>query len=226
VRRCSARSGSNRRSSPRRCPGGRGCNETVSLAAGSPTGTLGGTLTLSASSGVASFSDLSLATAGTGYGLQVASPSLTSATTSPVSVTQGSVVIIGANDGGTDDNVGVTFLDATHFQVTSGGTTTTYSTSNNKNLVYTGPSGAFSEFVFDDPMGTYTAEQTLTGTKLVNSSGFEIDLNNVTNLYIYVSSAGSTATVTVPGGTESNFFVGSADGGYSYIADPATGQYS
>src|SRR6185312_15205485 len=56
-------------------------SQTVTVASG-PGGTLGGTLTLSATSGLASFSGLNLKLAGSGYVLAVSSGTLAAATTS------------------------------------------------------------------------------------------------------------------------------------------------
>ena len=63
---------------------------TVSVAiANNPTGaTLGGTLTVTASAGVASFTNLTINKTGTGYTLRVTSGSLASATSNPINVTQ------------------------------------------------------------------------------------------------------------------------------------------
>jgi hypothetical protein len=60
---------------------------TVALAANSGGGSLGGTLTIAADAGVATFSGLTLTTAGTGYTLQVTSSLLTPGLTSPFNVT-------------------------------------------------------------------------------------------------------------------------------------------
>jgi hypothetical protein len=63
---------------------------TVSVAfANNPTGaTLGGTLTVTTSGGVASFTNLTINKTGSGYTLQVSSSGLTSATGSPINVTK------------------------------------------------------------------------------------------------------------------------------------------
>ena len=64
---------------------------SVSVAfASNPTGAkLGGTLTVTASSGVASFNNLTINKTGSGYTLQVSSSGLTSATSNPIKVTGG-----------------------------------------------------------------------------------------------------------------------------------------
>ena len=64
-------------------------SETVALASGPTGGTLGGTLIVSATNGVATFSGLTLNKVGSGYTLAVSSGTLTSATSSPISVTPG-----------------------------------------------------------------------------------------------------------------------------------------
>jgi streptogramin lyase len=65
-------------------------SNTVSVAfANNPTGaTLGGTLSVTASSGVATFSNVTISKTGTGYTLQVSSSGLTSAVTSGINVTK------------------------------------------------------------------------------------------------------------------------------------------
>ena len=64
-------------------------SETVALASNPGSSTLGGTLTVSATSGVASFSGLTLNKVGSGYTLAVTSGILTSTTSSAISVTPG-----------------------------------------------------------------------------------------------------------------------------------------
>jgi hypothetical protein len=193
----------------------------IALANNPGGSTLGGTLTVSAVNGVAVFSDLTLNNIGSDYTLQATSNGLASATTAAINVQIGTVTVNDTNSG-SSDNVGVTFIDATHYNVTVNGVSTTYSTLNDNKFIYDGPTGASSEFIFDDPTGVYSAVQTLSGTTLVNSSGFEADLNNVSTLYVYLTSPGSTATVNVAdgGATSSNFYVGAVNGGYSYIANP------
>ena len=60
---------------------------TVTLANNAVPGAMGGTTTVPAVQGVASFASLSITTAGTGYTIQVSSEGLTSTTTGPVNVT-------------------------------------------------------------------------------------------------------------------------------------------
>ncbi len=65
--------------------------ETVAIADNPGGSSLGGTLTASATSGVASFSGLTLDKAASGYALSVASGTLTSATSSAISVASGTI---------------------------------------------------------------------------------------------------------------------------------------
>jgi len=69
---------------------------TVKVAlANNPTGAkLGGTLSVKASQGVATFSGLTLNKVGTGYTLQVSSSGLTSATTSAITVTKTAAIVL------------------------------------------------------------------------------------------------------------------------------------
>jgi len=57
---------------------------------------LGGTLSVKASNGVATFSGLTLNKVGTGYTLQVSSSGLSSATTSPITVTKTAAIVLAA----------------------------------------------------------------------------------------------------------------------------------
>ncbi len=197
---------------------------TVALANNPTNSTLSGTLTLAASGGLAAFSTLTLNNIGSGYTLRATSIGLSAAMTVPINVQIGSLTVTGT-DGGLSDDVQVTFMDGTGFMVDVDGTETSYSTSNDNKFVYTGATGAFSKFVFDDPMNAYTVTQSLSSTQLVSSNGFELDLNSVSNLYVYGNN-NSTATVNVPSGSGSNFFVDAVNAGYSYIADPVKGTYS
>ncbi len=61
---------------------------TVSLASG-PTSLLGGTLTMMAVDGIATFTDLNVGTVGSGYTLAVVSPGLTGATSTAFTVNPG-----------------------------------------------------------------------------------------------------------------------------------------
>src|SRR2546430_1967920 len=64
-------------------------NVTVALAANASGGTLGGTTTVTAASGVATFADLRVNRAGTGYRLTASAGQLTGATSDPFDITAG-----------------------------------------------------------------------------------------------------------------------------------------
>ena len=198
-----------------------GGNVTIGLATNPGASTLAGTLTTAASAGVATFSSLSLNNPGT-YTLQATSSNLTAGVTNPFEVV-GTLTINGTSS---SNNVQITFTDATDFQVVlNGGPAATYSTADANHLVYNAPSGVFSELIYADKFNAYSATQSLAATELTRS-GFEFDANGVVNLYIYSSSGTSAAAVSLAAGTGSNFYVGDAALGYSYLGDPSTGVYS
>jgi hypothetical protein len=195
--------------------------DTISIASGPAGGTLAGNTTVTAASGVATFSGLSLSKGGT-YTLEITGGGLTTM----VTISPGTLAINGSASGASD-NVSVTFSSPTQFTLTANGQTVDYSTTQTNGFTYTGPGGStYSQFVFDDPMNTYSVTQTLSGTTLTSSSGYQLALDNVGNLFIY-GNDNSTATVNVANTTGSNnFFVDAANGSYSYIANPGTGAYS
>ena len=91
---------------------------TVSVAfANNPTGaTLGGTLTVAVSQGVASFTNLTINKIGSGYTLRVSSSGLTSATSNPINVTKNgkatSTLFAPAGDPATDLSLAPLVLDS------------------------------------------------------------------------------------------------------------------
>jgi hypothetical protein len=68
-------------------------NVTVAIGTNPAAGTLGGTKTVAASNGAATFTDLSIDKAGTGYTITASSTGLTGATSSAVNITQSKLVI-------------------------------------------------------------------------------------------------------------------------------------
>ncbi len=191
----------------------------VALASNPGSATLGGTLTQSFSGGTATFTALSLNEPAFGYTLQLTAQSLPAALTSPIAALR-ALTITGA----VGDNVTVDMVDPSDYDVTINGTTTDYSTTSYNQLVYNGPTNAFTKVVFDDPTGTYTASQSFASTQLLGST-FDFVANSVANLYVYADSS-STAMVQVAQGSGGNFFVAVANSGYSYIADPVDGIFS
>ncbi len=180
--------------------------------------TLGGTLSQPFASGVATFPDLTLDTAGSGYTL-VLSTQKVSVATSAINAFNALTIT-----GTAKSSVTVGFVDAQHFEVTINGSTTVYSLAQYNRLVYQGPVGKYSKLVFNDTSRTYTASQTFTSTQLASST-FAFEADNVSNLYVYANSA-STASVQVAQGSGGNFYVDAANSGYSYIADPNDGIFS
>ena len=91
---------------------------TVSVAfANNPTGaTLGGTLSVTASQGVASFTNLTINKIGSGYTLRVSSSGLTSATSNPINVTKNgkapSTLLAPAGNPATDLSLAPLVLDS------------------------------------------------------------------------------------------------------------------
>ena len=173
--------------------------------------------------GIASFSDLALDMPGTGYTLLLSASGLASVVTSAIDVPP--VLLINGTSN-SNNNVNITFISPTEFDVDSGGVTTPYSTSNFNQVVYNAQPGSNAEFVFDNPDNAITANQSL-GSTTISDGGFQFQANGVAVLYIYGGPA-STATVNVDdgGASSSNFFVVDTDHDYSYIAEPGTGTYS
>lgn len=73
---------------------------TVALTSDSPAGTLGGTLTAAVVSGLATFADLTVNLAGSGYALSAAAPGVTGATSSPFEITEPGLVYVDPPAGG------------------------------------------------------------------------------------------------------------------------------
>jgi hypothetical protein len=194
---------------------------SIALANNAGQSTLSGTLSTTASAGVATFAGLSLNNPGLGYTLQTSSSGLTAGVSSPFNVV-GTLTINGT---GSSESVQVSFIDSTDFQVVlNGGTPVVYSTIAATKLVYNRASTT-TQLIFSDIFNTYTATQSLAATELVGD-GFEFDANGVDTLYVYATNGKSTATITVDSGAGNNFYVGDAEGDYSYLGDPIQRIYS
>lgn len=144
--------------------------------------------------------------------------------TATVAISGATTLTLNGSAGG--DHMTIDFQDATHFTVTQNGTTTSYTTGQVNKLDFAGASGGNEVVIFEDNTNTYAATLSLTGLELVGP-GFEFDTSQTTTLYVY-STGNSAATIGVgDGGSAShNFFVDAATGGYGYLADPGTHQYS
>ncbi len=128
-------------------------SETVSLASSSGGGTLGGTVTISASSGIATFSGLSLNKVGS-YTLGVTSGTLASASSSSISVTPGATTQLLITS---QPQVTVTAGSTFGFTVTA---------EDAQGNVTTGFSGSETVAIASNPGGS-----TLSGTRTVTASG-------------------------------------------------------
>jgi len=94
---------------------------TMAIGTNAGSGTLSGTLTVAASSGVATFSNLSINKAGTGYTLSASSlgpPALTGATSSTFNVTAGTTTTMTANAGTTPQSATINTAFANALAVT------------------------------------------------------------------------------------------------------------
>lgn len=194
---------------------------TLSLTSDPGGGTLFGPMTAQASGGIAVFSGLSLDKPGSGYVIMASAAGLSSASTNPFDV-QSALVIDGS--GPSNHFVTLTFTDTGDFTLNDDSGAQYYSSSSTSKVVYQGGPGVFSEFVFDDPLNTYTVTQSL-GSVVIKGSNVEFDIDSATTVYVYSNSL-SSATIQVDTGSESNFFVDAIGDHYSYIADPAAQIYS
>ena len=94
-----------------------GANVTLAIGTNPGSGTLGGTTTVAAVNGVATFTDLSIDSVGSGYTLVASSPSLSSATSSTFDITVGAAAAIGLTSGNGQSGVNSSVL-ANPFVVT------------------------------------------------------------------------------------------------------------
>ncbi len=182
--------------------------------------------TANGSSALAS-SSASLNLSGANFSYAFPAYSMTVLDLSPAGTTPPPSVLTITGTSNSNDDVSITLLSSTQFNVTANGATTTYSTANYNQVVYNAPTdGTFSKVVFADSSGVVVANESL-GSTTASDGSFQFQANGATNLYVY-GGPGSTATVNVGNGgaSSSNFFVVDTAHDYSYIGDPATGVYS
>ncbi len=173
----------------------------ISIAANPGTGTLGGTTTVSAVAGVASFANLTISSPGTGYTLSAASTGLTAATSAAFNVAAGPAAKLAFTTQPTNTNAGATI---NQIQVTvedAGGNPVTTSTSSVSLAIGTNPAGGTLS-------GTLTAAAvngvaTFTGLSINNAgTGYTLTAAS-TGLTSATSSSfniiGSAITLTVNG---------------------------
>ncbi|MFE8599136.1 S8 family serine peptidase [Archangium violaceum] len=183
-----------------------GSTGPVTLSLGGPSGgTLSGTLTVAAVSGVATFSTLSIDKAATGYTLTASAPGLTSATSAPFSITPGAASALAFTvqpaSSGVDTvlapAVKVGFVDAWGNSVTSTSSTVTLALGNNPSGGALGGGASvaavngvatFSNLSLNKPGTGYTLVASASGVSSVTSTAFDI-----------VSLAGATQMVFKPG---------------------------
>ncbi len=130
--------------------------------------------------------------------------------------------------GNPNDNLEVESQVPSGFTLTYNGTTATYSTSLVNKIIYNGPIGAASNVIFEaeNSPEVVGVTQTLLATS-VNATGFQFDANNVQTLYVYSSEdLSNNDDVSLAGGSGDSYYVYSATGNYSYLADPAEHIYS
>ena len=178
----------------------------LGLASDPGAASLTGTTNATASAGWASFAGLSLNNPGLGYTLQATTGGLASSTTPNFNVV-GTLTI---NDSANSNDVFITFIDATHFQVViNGGAATTYSTLAATKVVYEGTSDVSSEVVFADDFNTYTATQSLLRPML--SATVSNSMPTMEQAFTCMPRTSSRATVDVGNAASgSTFYVGDA----------------
>jgi hypothetical protein len=167
---------------------------------------LGGTLTLSASSGLATFSGLSLTKAGSGYTIAVSDSGLTPATSSAISVAPGTatqLIVVGQPP--TQTMVGSTFA-------------VTIEAEDAYNNVATGFTGSVALSLANLPASTTILSGTTTVTAANGVATFTgLAINDLgSNYKLVANSAGTTSATTSPIvalGSETPTFNGTADGG-------------
>lgn len=158
--------------------------------------TLSGTLTVGTASGIATFSNINIDFAGTGYTFQATSGSLNSATSSAFNITAGAVseveTTISANptsigaDGTSTSTITVQAKDANGNDLTAGGDTVTLSTT----------SGALGS-VADNTDGTYTATLTSSASPGTATITGTINSENITdNAIVTFFDTGANAAQT------------------------------
>jgi hypothetical protein len=191
---------------------------TVTLAIGTNpgSGTLSGTLTQTAASGVARFSDLSIDQAGSGYTLTASASGYSGATSTGFNVSPGAMakavftVEPSAVNAGTPifPAVAVTLEDALGNTITTDSTTTvTLAIGTNPGsgtlsgtLTQTAASGAarFSDLSIDQPGSGYTLTVSASGYSSATSTGFNVAPAPRANAVFSVQPAGVTAGQPIP----------------------------
>jgi hypothetical protein len=193
-----------------------GANNSITLALGvNPNnGTLGGTKTKAAASGVASFNDLTVDSAGAGYTLGASATGLTGATSTPFTITVGTAArlrfaVQPSNTGG-----GATIAPAVQVEVTDLGGNRVTSGSHSVALTILNNPGSgtlsgttpvtsangvatFSDLSINSPGSGYTLSATSTGLTSATSSGFDIIIGTATKLAFFAQPSSTTGGVAI-----------------------------
>ncbi|MDR3606704.1 MAG: Ig-like domain-containing protein [Oligoflexia bacterium] len=188
-----------------------GSSASIALAIGTnpSSGTLSGTATLSASSGAASFSGLSINTAGTGYTLTATSSGLTSATSSAFNITVGSAAKLafttqpGGGSGGTawvaqpvvtvEDAGGNTITGSSASIALAIGTNPSSGTlSGTATLLASSGVASFSGLSINTAGTGYTLTATSSGLSSATSSAFNITVGSAAKLAFTTQPSGAT----------------------------------
>ena len=161
---------------------------TIAIGTNPGGGTLGGTTTVNAVNGVATFSNLSINKTGTNYTLTASSSGLTSAPSSAFNVTPGNPTQLQFAQQPSNTQAGSSITPAVTVQILDA----------NNNLVHTGTGSTASVSM---AIGTNPSGGTLTGTTTVNAVGgvatfSNLSINKVGNGYTLVASSSGLTGAT------------------------------
>src|SRR5439155_1634186 len=168
---------------------------TVAIGTNPSSGTLSGTATVSAVNGVATFSNLSIDKAGTGYTLTASSTGLTGATSTAFNITVGAATKLAFGTQPSNTAAGTSISPAVTVQVQdAGGNLVTTSTASITVAIGTNPSsGTFSALSIDKTGTGYTLTATSTGVTSATSSTFNITPGTANKLAFSQQPSNTTA---------------------------------
>ncbi len=203
---------------------------TVAIGTNPGSGTLSGTKVAGASSGIATFNDLSINKAGTGYTLTASGTGLTGATSSTFNITAGAAAQLAFSQQPTNTVAGSSITPAVAVQIQdASGNVVTTSTTSITAAIATNPSGGtlsgsktvsasagiatFSNLSIDKAGSGYTLSASSTGLTGATSSAFNITPASATKFVVTGSGTqtagnGNTLTITAVdnfGNTDTNF---------------------
>ena len=188
---------------------------TVAIAANPGAGALAGTKTIAVTNGVATFTDLSIDKAGTGYTLQaVASPTLTTATSTPFDVTTGSAVKLAFFVQPSGTTGGATIAPAIQVEVQDAGGNRVATATSSVTLAFgTNPKNAtlggtkteaaaaglatFTDLTIDSAATGYSLTASAIGLAGATSSAFNITVGAAANLGFLVQPSNATGGAVI-----------------------------